>query len=391
MSGKTILMFCPGSDLYGANRILLEIAKILRRNQFVPIVILSEEGPLTEELKRAEIDVRLIRLGVLRRKYMSPLGVLNRIVVFRKAQRELKRIIEEHQVALIFTQSLGVLNGSILARRIGIPSIWHILEITKKPKWLVPILGNIMKRYGDHFIMASEAVRDHWRGYLHDREVYVAHNGVVAPPSIRVSTTLRKELDIPSDTLLVGMVGRVNFWKGQGYFIQIAHELIKGFDRVNFIMVGDVYPGDEHLYDELLDLIESLGLSDFIHDLRYRSDVPEILDNLDVFVLPSTQPDPFPTTALEAMSHGKAMAATAHGGVVEMIEDGVSGVLIPWDDPQAAAQKILPLLRNEKNRKDLGAAARDRIIHKFSSSHYEERILEAVNFALKAETCRVLK
>ena len=384
-------MFCPGSDLYGANRILLEIAKILRRNQFVPIVILSEEGPLTEELKRAEIDVRLIRLGVLRRKYMSPLGVLNRIVVFRKAQRELKRVIEEHQVALIFTQSLGVLNGSILARRIGIPSIWHILEITKKPKWLVPILGNIMKRYGDHFIMASEAVRDHWRGYLHDREVYVAHNGVVAPPSIRVSTTLRKELDIPSDTLLVGMVGRVNFWKGQGYFIQIAHELIKGFDRVNFIMVGDVYPGDEHLYDELLDLIESLGLSDFIHDLRYRSDVPEILDNLDVFVLPSTQPDPFPTTALEAMSHGKAMAATAHGGVVEMIEDGVSGVLIPWDDPQAAAQKILPLLRNEKNRKDLGAAARDRIIHKFSSSHYEERILEAVNFALKAETCRVLK
>jgi glycosyltransferase involved in cell wall biosynthesis len=96
---------------------------------------------------------------------------------------------------------------------------------------------------------------------------------------------------------------------------------------------------------------------------------------LDIFVLPSILPDPFPTVVLEAMAAGCAVVATNHGGATEMIESGKEGLLIPWNDAKAAATIMKPIIENAAQRKAMGAAAAKKVRAQFSVASFEKRML----------------
>ena len=210
------------------------------------------------------------------------------------------------------------------------------------------------------------------------------YNGIPLPPAPTTNNKVRNELDLHQSTLVVGMIGRVSYWKGQDYFIRISHELLKHDGEVKFIMVGDVYPGNEHLYDELTQLKQLLGVTNSIFDLGYRRDIPDILSALDLFILPSTLPDPFPTVILEAMGQGKAIVATRHGGALEMLEENVSGAFIPINDEKAASTIIFSLLKQKKLRTEMGIQARKRVSNDFSSAKFKKKIIATIeHFQIK--------
>jgi glycosyltransferase involved in cell wall biosynthesis len=97
---------------------------------------------------------------------------------------------------------------------------------------------------------------------------------------------------------------------------------------------------------------------------------------LDIFILPSILPDPFPTVILEAMASGKPVVATAHGGAKEMILEGETGLLIPWDNPGSAAEAISDLVNNKKIREKMGEKGRSRVLDKFSPEAYRKNFTE---------------
>ena len=132
--------------------------------------------------------------------------------------------------------------------------------------------------------------------------------------------------------------------------------------------------------EEKLDALKNkLGISDQIFNLGHRNDVSAILKGLDIFVLPSIEPDPFPTTVLEAMGHGKAIAATNHGGVPEMIENEISGILIPWDNPEEAATRIGRIISDSALREKYGINARNRAVSLFNQSEFEGKIISILS------------
>jgi glycosyltransferase involved in cell wall biosynthesis len=138
-------------------------------------------------------------------------------------------------------------------------------------------------------------------------------------------------------------------------------------------MVGGVYDQDDSVRRQLLADIEARGLQQQVIVQDFRADVGNVLADLDVFVLPSTEPDPFPTVVLEAMAAGRPVVAFRHGGVCEMVEEGVTGLLCPPGDLDALAQAIDSLLMDPDRRKRMGEAGQARLQRLFTREAFVAR------------------
>lgn len=371
-----ILILHTASDMYGASKILLNLIHILKKHNYTVTVVLSENGPLVNEIQKLGTEVKIIRLGILRRKYFNLSGLLNRINVSFKAWSLLKTLIEEKKPDIIYSNTTGVIIGAFLAKTKNIKHIWHVHEIITKPLVFNRTIGYLLNNYSNKVIVVSDAVKTHWENTVETLKISRVYNGIDIKPFANKSSFIRAELGIPEDAVLIGMIGRVNHWKGQDYFLEIAEILHSEFPSIHFLLAGDAFPGNENLVDELNEQIQSLKFSKNIFNIGYREDIVNILNGLDIFISPSTQPDPFPTVILEAMSAAKPVVATNHGGAPEMIIDGESGVIIPVQNALIAAKKIALLVENQNLRSKIGNKAMERVTNLFSYEAFEQAILK---------------
>ena len=371
-----ILILHGSSDLYGASKILLATVNVCKKKGHRPIVVLTENGPLAVVLQQAGIEVVFIRLGILRRKYKSLAGVLNRVLVLRKASYAIKALVKEKSIDLIYSNTTAVLVGAYVAKKLGIRHIWHVHEIIEQPKWLYHFLGNIVNKYSDIVIVVSEAVKKNWAKYVAEDKLRMVYNGIDYKPYLQPSDKLRKELGIADDITVIGMIGRVHYWKGQDYFLRIAGHLSRKFTDLRFVMIGDVFPGYEYLYGELAEIKKTEKIESVVSDLGYRTDVAELLQGFDILVLPSVLPDPFPTVVLEAMASAKPVAANAHGGMLEMIDEDVTGILIPVNDAYQASLLMEKLVVDAEKRKQMGEAGRKKVLMQYSLEAFENKMIK---------------
>lgn len=376
---KNVLMLHSVSDIYGASRILLITATMLLEMNYNVHVVISEQGPLSEQLRLAGVRVSIIRLGILRKKYFNLFGLANRAWVLSIAYVKLRRLVKAEAVGVIYSNTAMVLVGGFLAKATGIKHLWHIHEITEKPKFFARFLGWAINRNSDRAVTVSAEVSNHWGQYVQPEKLVTIHNGLDYSPYVNAESTLKASLGITDSQVLVGMVGRVNSWKGHRYFVDLAAIITERFTNVKFVMVGDAYKGEEHLVDELIGYVSDKGLSDHISYLGFRADIPNVLKGLDVFVLPSILPDPLPTTVLEAMACGIPVVATRHGGAKEMVDDGVTGMLIPWDDAETAVSCFSDLFTDQSLRKKMGQAGLHRVLEIFSRERYFKEIMQAID------------
>jgi glycosyltransferase involved in cell wall biosynthesis len=373
-----ILILHGSSDLYGASKILLVTVRLLIKKGDTPIVVLTENGPLADELKALGAEVIFIPLGILRRKYKTIPGIINRLSVIRNAYSAIKTLIKERKIGLVYSNTTAVLAGAFAASSLGIRHIWHVHEIIEHPKWMYRFLGGLLNRYSHKVIVVSEAVQKSWSKYVSPEKLQLVYNGIDYSPYLLSSGKLRKELGIDDQTVVIGMIGRVHYWKGQAYFLQIASALSKQYDNVRFVLIGDAFPGYEYLYEQLGALIKQENIGHLVTDLGYRTDVAELLHGFDILVLPSTLPDPFPTVVLEAMASAKPVAATAHGGALEMVDENGTGVLIPLNDVQKASLIIGKLISNKVLRIQMGEAARKKVLEEYSTEAFENKMINVL-------------
>lgn len=374
-----IIILHNTSDLYGASRILLFTAEALQTNGHQCIIVLSEEGLLTEELKKINIEFKIIRLGILRRKYFNVKGIINRIIVNKNAWIQLKRLIKEEKPDVIYSNTTGVLIGALVAKSSNVKHFWHLHEIIIKPKLFTIFMGWLVNRYSDKVIVVSDAVKQHWVKYIDEKKLFRIYNGIKADHFEISKSTLRQELGIAEHEIIVTMIGRINHWKGQDYFLKIASLICQKNKNVKFIMVGDSYQGNEHLVKELEQTIMTLNLESKVINLGYRNDINHILLSTDIFISPSILPDPFPTVILEAMASAKPIAATQHGGAKEMVLDGVTGFHIPVNSADEAAVIITKMINDKELRDQFGVAGKKRLNELFSYQSFQINLLQTVS------------
>jgi L-malate glycosyltransferase len=155
-----------------------------------------------------------------------------------------------------------------------------------------------------------------------------------------VNKVLRSSLNIPENAILVGTVAALVGHKDYPNFLRAAEKVIQKSDNIHFIAVGD---GPKQ--EEIFNFANSLNLQGKFHFLGYRDDVGSILKTIDIFVLASRL-EGLGTSVLDAMSIGLAVIGTDAGGIPEMIENEVNGIVVPKENQEALAEAILKLAEN---------------------------------------------
>ncbi len=373
-----ILFLHSSSDLYGASKILLAITELCKENNHQITVVLSEKGILVDQLTELGIEVIFLDLAILRRQYLSLSGLFNRASTGYKAYCRLKQLCKERQFTLIYSNTTAVIVGFFVASIMRINHIWHVHEIIEKPAALFRMLSWLLNKKNNRIITVSKSVNDHWSKYVDPNKMTIIYNGVEYWLFENKESSFRIEQNIKADAVVLGMVGRVHFWKGQDYFLKIAGLIHQKFPELIFVSVGDTFAGYEYLYKQLDEIISKENLIQVVKQVPFRSDILNVYNALDIFVLPSQLPDPAPLVVAEAMACGLPVVATKQGGAVEYIEDGVSGILIPLNDVKAAAKKITPLITDAIARKKMGIAARERVVNQFSRKKFNQQILQFI-------------
>ncbi|WP_297338036.1 glycosyltransferase family 4 protein [Algoriphagus sp.] len=369
-----ILALHSGADLYGSSRIFLQTLAVFRSQKMEIHVVLPHPGPLVEMLAELGVNVHIQNLGILRRKYFTPWGMFNRLKKSLLAYRFLTRLHQTHQFRFVYSNTLAVTVGAFWAKRNQMPHTWHIHEIIPGPKILLRFLRNLLDQSSAEPIAVSQAVADHWQKYLKKSQIQVIHNGISYEAFLTAQPTLKKELKLDENTVLIGMIGRINPGKGQLFFLQLAELLLSSHQNLHFICVGDPYPGYEWILTELIKEIRNKKLEAKISYLGLRRDIPELMASMDIFVLPSVLPDSFPTVILEAMASGKPIVATQSGGASELVLAGETGFLIPIGDIESGVNALKKLIVDENLRKRMGERGRNRVLAEFSLETFKEKI-----------------
>ncbi len=373
-----ILALHSSSGLYGSSKVFLEAIKTFDRKGYSVTAVVSEEGPLCDELRKTNADVRIIRLGIIRRKYFNPIGIINRLYYSCKAFYSLKKIIRQKNIDLVYSNTTAVLSGAFAAKATGKKHIWHVHEIIESPPILVRLIAWMMNQYCKKLIAVSQAVINHWKKNNVIARFDLVYNGFDYSAFNQANSTLREELHIPDETILIGTIGRINNIKGQDYLLQIAGKLSASNHQLAFVIAGDTLPGNEKILDQLKVIAAKENIERNVFFTGFRNDINNVLHAFDIFVLPSILPDSLPTVVLEAMAAGKPVVATQQGGAMEMVIENETGLFIPSNNADDAAMIIEHLINNKTLRLEMGAAGKKRVQEYFSLELFQENIIKAI-------------
>jgi glycosyltransferase involved in cell wall biosynthesis len=237
-------------------------------------------------------------------------------------------------------------------KRVG----WHAAN-----RWLY-------RRGIDRLAVASRSVLERYEPYLR-RGVLDARRVGVLPPSLWFEefegnldpALFRREVGVANGEPLVGVIGRLVPDKGQDDLLRAAAQVRQRFPAARFLLVG-TGTWEAHLRG----LARDLGVDDIVRFLGFRRDVPRITAALDLSVLPSVDCDASPTVVKEAQLLGVPVVATSVGGAKEIIQDGVSGRIVPPHRPDLLAGAIAEMLSDRERARRMGAAGRERVRALFS-------------------------
>lgn len=369
---KTILFVHSSNELYGADRSLYKIIQGLDRTQIFPIVVLPTDiaytGELSQLLEQDGITVYQVKMGVLRRRYLSSWRIILFVVYTLWGMWFLHRIVQRHQVQIIYSNSSAVINGHFASKIAHIPHIWQIREYLLKPHWFVNILHKFILKNADKIICNSHAVAHHIQAdYQNNPKFKVIWNSIDTrefSPEID-GQAWRAQQSIQDDTVCFGVVGRIKKQKGQNVFIEAAHIMIEHCQNVEFCVIGDAILGEETQLATLKETTLRLGLADKFHFMPFIDTVPEAMRALDVLVLPSILPEAFGRVVIEAMASERSVIATNSGGVCEIVLDEQTGLLVEIDSAEALAQAMIKLAQEPDLRNTMGIAGRQRAVDYF--------------------------
>lgn len=382
-----ILYVHASADRYGSDNMLLLLLAGLDRRRFEPLVVLPYEGPLAKDLREMGIEVHIMPVAVLRRRDATPFGFVKFTLSLLLSASRLGQLAHRKHVTLIHTNTCVVFGGAIAAALLGIPHVWHVHEIVVRPTFLARLLPRIIARLSQHVVAISEATATWVRTNFGraNTPLSIVYNGIdTSNFKLLKKTEAKTALGLAEDRPLIGLVGRINRWKGHSVFVKAAALLAERYPQAQFIIVGDCFQGEEHFLQDLLK--EIARYPDLDRNLRictFHPRIWEVYSALDILAVPSTEPEPFGLVAIEAMAMGVPVVASSLGGLRETIIPEQSGLLVPPSDEKALAKSLARILDDEALRIRLGAMGKERQQGYFSSAEYINGITQVYAQALK--------
>jgi glycosyltransferase involved in cell wall biosynthesis len=386
-----VLTVNPGLNLGGAERSLLLLLPALRAQGLDVIVAGFGAGPFLERaaslgFRTVELDVdRSVRRATRYRMSLAAVGKMAWRAV--PAVRRLSQLIRRERIDLVHTNGLKAhMLGACAGALARVPVVWHIRDFP-----VSGVAGGILKRVASRLpaavITNSSAVA---RAYFAARSrpnVFVVPNPIDLATCDSPDAAARacRALGVPAGQLMVAQIAHLTPWKGHELFLDIAKRVLDRIPNVTFAVVGGaIYETDGHSGYEarLRQRASTLGIADRILFLGARDDVAKIVPAFDVVVHCPTAPEPFGRVLAEAMAAGRPVVAANDGGVPEVVDDGVTGTLVPPGDVEAFTAAVVRLLQDAELRRRFGAAGQAKAKATFGVDAHVARVLDVYETVL---------
>lgn len=395
MSRKRILYVEQNTDgtVGGSYYSLLGIVRRLDRDKYEPMVVFYQDNILADEFRRrcptfiipppSPIDLKARSNGsasfISRAAELLQMGInffkCNLPSLVRKAVFLMKNDIDLVHLNNSAACGYDWLAVCLVTGRRCITHNRGMVSISRPGRFF-------LKRF-DAVISISGFLVDNIRsqGVRDVRLSVVINNGIDTEEMVsrvkRSREETRNNLSVDPAQPLIGVVGNIKRWKGQDIVVSAVDLLRKEYPGLHCLIIGDISKSreDDHVYyQSIRSFVNEKGLQNTVRFLGYRDDVPEIVNSLDILVHASTIPEPFGRVILEGMALGRPVIATDFGGPAEIIENGVSGILVPAGDASALAGEIGLLLKDGERRDRIAETGRRSVAERFPLDKCVEKI-----------------
>lgn len=330
----------------GAETLLVNLIERLDRRQFAPeVCCLKERGPLGEELA----NMVPVHHSMIAGKW--DLRVLWRLV----------KLMSQEKIEAVITVGAGdkMFWGRLAARLAGVPVVASALHSTGWPDG-VGRLNHLLTPVTDAFIGVADSHGEFLstQGGFPREKVVVIPNGIDTDRFAPMADTagIRQELGLSATAPVVGILAALRPEKNHELFLAAAAQVSQSVSDAQFVIIGD-----GACRPQLESLANELNISDAVHFLGNRSDVPRVLAAMDVVALTSHN-EANPVSILEAMSTGKPVVATDVGSIKESVNDGVTGYLVPPGDLALLSERLIQLCCQPLLAQEQGAAGREWVV-----------------------------
>ncbi|WP_338089532.1 glycosyltransferase family 4 protein [Nocardioides lijunqiniae] len=368
MRQRTVLMANPSADVYGADLQLLESVAALRERGWRVVVATPSSGPLLTRLAALGAEARLVPFPVLRRASTSPGALASLVAGSPRALVGLRRAVREvgPQVVLVNTVTLP---WWLLAGRLsGVPVVCHVHEAETRDRALVRRALAAPLALADATIVNSRTtlgVTSAAAPYLR-RRLRLVRNGVRGPavaPSPHPRTGAFRLL----------VVGRLSPRKAPDVALEAVALLRTAGLPVEIELCGTPGPGHEEYAEELRRRADRSDLRGAVTFTGYQSPIWPALERADALVAPSLG-ESFGNAVVEGQLARRPVVASAVPGHLETVEQGVTGLVVPAQDPEALADAVARLMEDGDLARELALAGQSHAQARFGLRRYGDEL-----------------
>ncbi len=383
-------------DKGGSAETTLQVASLLNREKYEVFLAhglslesnmsVTEQNVLEQDILLAEKEgVRVFSIPSLVRR----LSLKNDFLAFISIYRLIKRI--KPDIVHTHTSKAGAL-GRLAAFLVKVPIIIHTPHghvfhsyYGRIMTRLIVFVERILSLMTDKITALTNRERvEHLEQRIASFDKYVIiHSGIMLQKLMNMNIDVeagRREFDIPQDSTVLGVVGRLVSIKGHKYLVAAAEKIVKEFGNTFFVFVGD-----GNLESRLERQAESLGIRENIIFTGWRKDAVKIIALFDILVVPSLN-EGMGKMLIEGMSLGKPVVASRVGGIIDLVKDGDDGILVPPKDSEALEGAILKLIRNKNLAKEMGRNGKAKVYPEYDTFVMVKQIEELYEELLSKST-----
>ena len=373
---KRILLLTDAfQGLGGSERNITQLLVGIDKDKFEICIACFGSGKLSEFMKEQGFSiVDLKKAGIYTLSGLRNLAFL-------------KKIVNENKISLIVTyHESSDFYGLALSIICNIPVISSRRDMGFKTKLHHRIAYKFVGRFFDAVIAVSEAVKKevikrHW---FPEEKIFTVYNAINAVDygNAHDGIALKRKLGIQSESFVVGMVANIRKIKGYLYFLDAARIILRYNRNVQFVMIGYDAIKSDFTTERLERYGKEIGISENLHFLGGKLEIPDLISIFDVAVLASLS-EGFSNVILEYMASSKPVVATGVGGNPEIVVHGQTGLLVPPADSVALADAILSIWEDKEAASRFGIAGRKRVEERFSLGvmlrNYENLFEQVIN------------
>jgi len=364
----------------GSTIALYELVKGLDTNKYEPIILFLQQNKYLENFNQLGIKTHTLDTSEsLRKRQYRQKSFLGKIYQLTFVDIPLgihiSKILKKEKIDLVHLNT-GFDRPIMIAANIKkIPKILHFRNFNNK----IPFTAKFLTSSADAALYTTQAIAD---CYVSIGTPLKKNDIVYEPIDIQKffkhqnTDLIKQQFSIRENDYLISNIGRITPWKGQHYFLQAIEDILNQYPDTKILIVGE--PGDSSKDQEyfalLQDITKKMPLNAQVFFTGKRDDIAEIMSASDIIVHSASKPEPFGLVIAEAMATGTPIIATRGGGPIEIIKDGITGLLVPMKNATGIKEAIQKLLKSDIFRKTISKNARKNVAERFSIEQHVEKV-----------------